>query len=709
GEGRSGPADRGAWGAWGLRLRALSVARFGALRDLRLGPLGPGLTILAGPNEAGKSTLLAFWVGMLYDLPPLSRGAEPVNLYRPEPADGWGGEVELESPLGPLLLGRRFHEKRGRGRLWLERDGVTLEAAEAEAELARLLGRMERSDYTAVFAFSLAELADLRQLAAGEVGRRIYSAGFGAAEIPAVEQRLEQERNAIWRPQGRTGRELNRLLLELADVERRLAAARGELEQLEPLRRERAETEAELRRLEPELAEAEAEARQLARLLELRPRWREWRRLAQEVERERGLAALPADAVERLEELRRRRERLEERRRRLAEAVAAEEAVLAEPLPAAVLEAAGEVEALLGEWPEQERRLAGAAQLEAELAETERRLEQRAARLGLDPAALEGVVERRPEADEEEGRRHAREALKARERAEALRGQMQQLELAGAEAAAALPAGAGTGALLARAAAGGLGVAGLVALAARLLGGPAWAGWLGLLALAAALAVALAPAGWREAELRRSLETERLRWRSRREQLAEALAAAVREEEQARARLAAWCGRVGIPRGLPAEELEAWLMEAREARDEMARRRRQRERLEALRAEAEAFRRRLAALAGRVGAAAEPAALRQRLEAARGQLQRRERAAAELRRLEAERRQLEAEAAEVEAGVRALLERGGVSDEAELPAVAARAARWREEAARLATLEGELRAGALELWPAAGAPRAARG
>ncbi|MDI3316759.1 MAG: AAA family ATPase [Bacillota bacterium] len=702
-----GSGGRSGWSGWGFRLRRLSVQRFAALRDVRLDHLGPGLTLLLGPNEAGKSTLLAFWVDMLYDLPAASRSSQAVDPYRPQPGEEWGGEVELESAAGPIRLRRLFHEGRRRaGRLWLERDGSSWEGEAAEAELERLLGQVARSDYTTVFAFSLAELEALRRLDQGEVGKRIYSAGFGAAEVPAVEDELERRRGELWKPRARKGPELNQLLQLLVDKERELESARHALGELEPLRAEQRRAEEEVARLEPLQAEAERQARRLRRLRELRPDWQRWRVLRGEVEAGRRWATFPAEATERSEELEERLRRLEEQRRQLRREVSGEEAILDEPLPVALLEAAAQVEALLRELPDQQRRAAALAEKEQRLHDAEAELEAAARRLRLDPDALPALVERWGETGlpEAEGQELAARAMEARKHALLARSRWEEQELGGAEAAVSAPdpgeaGGAGARGRRRGAVVVGLGLAGFLALGAALLHGPAWAGWLGLLAVGGALALALAPARGGTAAVREEVERARLLWESERRRLAQAREAAEREEAEARGRLVAWCRRHGLPTGLAPEELAGWLAEARRLPQLLAGRERLERELAELRSQSDAFAARLGEQAGRLGVEADPDRLRERLEAARRQQERRRQAAESLRRLRDREKELAVESAEAEGLLRSLLEKAGVGEVAELPEAAAQAERWRRQGAELQDLESRLRAAALELWP----------
>ncbi len=52
-----------------MRIAALQIDSFGVLRDTLLTRLPPGLVLIQGDNEAGKSTLLWFIRGMLFGFP----------------------------------------------------------------------------------------------------------------------------------------------------------------------------------------------------------------------------------------------------------------------------------------------------------------------------------------------------------------------------------------------------------------------------------------------------------------------------------------------------------------------------------------------------------------------------------------------------------------------------------------------------------------
>ncbi len=60
-----------------MHITDLHIDRFGVWRDLTLPFTGPGLGVLYGPNEAGKSTLKRFVKAILYGGVPPRAEADP--------------------------------------------------------------------------------------------------------------------------------------------------------------------------------------------------------------------------------------------------------------------------------------------------------------------------------------------------------------------------------------------------------------------------------------------------------------------------------------------------------------------------------------------------------------------------------------------------------------------------------------------------------
>ncbi len=284
-----------------LWTKHVRVGNFGIWRDRALPLLGPGLNLLYGPNEAGKTTLLLFLRAMLFGF-----DRQTVTLNGAEP----GGTLTLADDQGREWLLERW----GKGK----KARVTLSgvsgASTGEAGLRDLLHNVGRPVYVNVFAFSLAELSDLRSLDHQEVKELLYSAslGLGSISLTRVEGDLHKEAEALFNPRSRAHKpEVNQVLAELARVRRTLAELEKQPEEYQAVLAELALREQELGELSQKRGAAEAERLRLQKLDQAWPVWENW----QEVEAD--LAALPAvdtfpeNGLVRLEGWREEQKRLE--------------------------------------------------------------------------------------------------------------------------------------------------------------------------------------------------------------------------------------------------------------------------------------------------------------------------------------------------------------------------------------------------------------
>lgn len=279
----------------GLRIDSLWVHGFGHFSDYTR-PLGPGLNVLYGPNEAGKSTLLAFLRGMLFGFD--KRGRSEAR-YTPE-AGAFGGELLLSTASGPLRL-RRMMNRRGKAEATLlGPEGLALPASRLDEALARVT----RELFCEVFAFGLEELSSFEKLAEEDgVSRALFAAGLrGARRLPEVEKHLEKRTEGLFKRTGKNP-ELNQVLQRLEEVRARLDAWKDrparyleERERLVSLERQREETE----------AQRDALARELERLSRLESVLGDLGELARSrLERAElpDLSDFPPGGVVRLEEL----------------------------------------------------------------------------------------------------------------------------------------------------------------------------------------------------------------------------------------------------------------------------------------------------------------------------------------------------------------------------------------------------------------------
>ncbi len=255
-----------------MRIREIDIEAFGALKNLRLGPVGSGLTVFLGANEAGKSTILAFIRTMFFGFPDRRKRQKS---FEPAVPCTYGGKIRLQSDSGKIITVERkryFDGKKGRPAVTriLRDEGELL----SESLLQTLLGSINRTLYENVFGFSLDELQGLESLESTEIKDAIYGAGFGTAllAVPKARKKLEQELKALFTPSGKK-QEINRLLREIEEVRSRLAAAKRDIEHYQALNQAISEADTGISEIEIAIKETEKE---LQKLRLIRSSWDEY-------------------------------------------------------------------------------------------------------------------------------------------------------------------------------------------------------------------------------------------------------------------------------------------------------------------------------------------------------------------------------------------------------------------------------------------------
>ena len=189
-----------------MRIERIHVRAFGRLSNFDSGADAlPGLVVVLGPNEAGKSTLFHFLTTMLYGFHPASREGNPYLPWDGEEACGSArlrldgeGCVEVErhlrsQPGGRLTIDGRVDELRNRALPWVD--------------------HVPRSVFRQVFAVTLADLAGLDSETWARIQDRILGSMGTTDLLPArsVADVLEQEAGALWRPHRRGNQRVRRV------------------------------------------------------------------------------------------------------------------------------------------------------------------------------------------------------------------------------------------------------------------------------------------------------------------------------------------------------------------------------------------------------------------------------------------------------------------------------------------------------------------
>ena len=190
-----------------MRIAEFHIEGFGCLERLSVTDLHPGLSLVLGGNEAGKSTLLAFLRAMLFGFPRRSAASFP-----PPHGSRQGGRLVLLDGHQDRITVERFATRSRKTFTATLRDGSQW----GQDQLHQRLGRVTPDVYANVFAFGLGELQNFASLQDDKVRDAIYSAGMGTGkQSPAQRvQQLRTQSEQWFKPRG-TVPEMNKILVRL--------------------------------------------------------------------------------------------------------------------------------------------------------------------------------------------------------------------------------------------------------------------------------------------------------------------------------------------------------------------------------------------------------------------------------------------------------------------------------------------------------------
>lgn len=237
-----------------MRIARLDLVSFGHHRGTSIDLHRPdtGLTVVWGPNEAGKSTTRRALIGMLFGIPRNSPDAHGSSV----------GGLELAACLvgedGEVLEVRR----KGTGRKLSSPAGETID----QDVIDGLMHGVGREHFERLFCVDHDELrTGSEELldAEGEIGRLVFGSTLGVGSVAAALRRLDERATELFSPRGRKP-EVNAALARfraLMDQARDQRVRSRELDVLrdsfrlagtdvEQVRRDRATADAELTRLQ---------------------------------------------------------------------------------------------------------------------------------------------------------------------------------------------------------------------------------------------------------------------------------------------------------------------------------------------------------------------------------------------------------------------------------------------------------------------------
>lgn len=298
-----------------MKIKRLQIHGFGKMKDQDIQFSSP-VTVLAGPNEAGKSTVLQFVRSMLYGIP--SR-AYPAERYEPPGGGRHGGVLTAESDDGSIWTVSRHasaDQRAASGRaeqlsiVKTTPQGAAIPMTQSDLE-RELLGGMSRDMFKQLFAVTLTELQEIRTLQSEEMNSYLFHAGFGGGgEIMRAERKLIQGMEKLYKPRGRV-QESAKVLQAIEQLQREIAESRSYLGKYMEAEERLLEADRNLKESDNLREAASGQLAILRKALEIRPQWLAWKEAAMERDALPEPAPFPEEGIQRWQRLQEDQTRVE--------------------------------------------------------------------------------------------------------------------------------------------------------------------------------------------------------------------------------------------------------------------------------------------------------------------------------------------------------------------------------------------------------------
>ena len=294
-----------------MKLRRIEVENYGLFSGQSF-EFESDFTLVFGPNEAGKSTLLQLIREQLF-------GFQVQNPYAfASHAGEMAATAELDLSDGDQL---RFRRRKGKKDVVVgELKPATHDLAQGtqpatnkidEAGFASLLGGMTQERYQHLFGFSLEELtAGQESLNEANIGEALYGGAIGGlANFQNIRAELQDESDSVFTPRGRT-KVIDGILRQLREQAKALKTQTVKPRDYEQLARECEAAAAEVGQLQKRVDELRREEARLARITSALEPWLRHQRATEELAELSVPPDFPLDGAAQLHRLKKRREEI---------------------------------------------------------------------------------------------------------------------------------------------------------------------------------------------------------------------------------------------------------------------------------------------------------------------------------------------------------------------------------------------------------------
>ncbi|MGV3465436.1 MAG: AAA family ATPase [Heyndrickxia sp.] len=275
-------------------MKEIYIYGYGKITDFHY-PSVTSLQVIYGENEAGKSTLMSFIHSILFGFPTKQQSE---LRYEPKNSGKYGGKLVLETKkYGEITIERIRGKAVGDVTVTLANGTVG-----SDQLLNELLNGLDRRMYQSIFSFNIHGIQDVGRMKGEDISKYLLAAGtFGTDTLINVEQYLQKEQDALFKPNGRKP-ELNQLLDQLKEKDGELKKGKKQNESYTLLKQQAWKLEQEIEELQNQIHKHQQNIQTLNQQILDWPLYQEREQITQRLQ-EIGEMTFPIDGLSRLEHL----------------------------------------------------------------------------------------------------------------------------------------------------------------------------------------------------------------------------------------------------------------------------------------------------------------------------------------------------------------------------------------------------------------------
>lgn len=227
-------------------IKQLNIYGYGRWIDQQIDIQNP-LQVIYGPNEAGKSTIIAFIKGILFGFP--DKKHSPHGQYQPKGNAPYGGEMTFEVDGHLYKIVRTGLKYNGTIKFYDLDQGTEL----TKDDYQDIISPIDRTAYDQLFYFGSIDQHEFYQMGRDELRMRIQSIGVaGAGDWMSLQSNLDKQSAKMYAPHGRT-KTINVQISDYKKLEKQVTDAKADFPHYQHLQADLKTKQASLDQLQSEL------------------------------------------------------------------------------------------------------------------------------------------------------------------------------------------------------------------------------------------------------------------------------------------------------------------------------------------------------------------------------------------------------------------------------------------------------------------------